>query len=302
MHGTITRPAARPQLDPAWQPWIALQDVALAAAEGPAWESAVPQPVELQPDGARPHDAPLLHLAEVRVDGRRARRLIRELIRAAVDSAEGTGASLAKLGARRLDALALLRVAVMHDHAAVERVAMAAGVEASALAVVAQLAAMPLLHACARRWQEQIPPTWMRGYCPVCGAWPSFAELRGLERNRRMRCGRCASDWPLPVLHCPFCNEIHHNRLASLAPEGQEQTRRVDVCETCKGYVKGFTTLRPLTLRAVVIRDLESVELDLAAQERGYARPSRPGYEVTITMERMTPPVGQRGLRPRGDG
>ena len=268
------------QLEPSWRPWLRLLDVVLQAAEDPAWEAAVPQPV-----ADRPPEAPLLHGTIVRPNVRRARRLVRELLRVAVESGEG-GASLAKLRSRRLDALALLRAAIARDADALREMASAAAVEVDALGVVAQLAAMPILHACAKHLQEQVPETRLEGYCPICGAWPVLAELRGLERNRRLRCGCCGGDWPLPVLHCAFCGEIRHDQLGYLLPEGEEQNRRVDVCKTCKGYVKTFSTLRPMSLRSLVMEDLASVELDIAAQERGYARPSNSAYPLAITVER----------------
>ena len=145
---------------------------------------------------------------------------------------------------------------------------------------------MPLLHACAERWREHVPSAWTHGYCPVCAAWPALSELRGLERSRRLRCGRCAADWPLPVLQCAYCGEANHDRLGTLTPEGESQTRRVEVCYTCKGYLKTFTTLRPMTLRTIAMTDLASVDLDLIAQERTYARPSQFAHRLSLRVSR----------------
>src|SRR5438552_1345771 len=63
-----------------------------------------------------------------------------------------------------------------------------------------------LLRACGRQLQTHIPSGWSRGYCPVCGAWPVLAELRGLERTRCLRCGRCGVDWQRPWLACVYCS------------------------------------------------------------------------------------------------
>lgn len=277
-----------------------------------------------QPAADRAPDAPLLDGATLRLDARRVRKLVRDLRHEARRSA---GATASDSGAtsgvedddpkdtllidaatnatrtaesdalrpasrpRRLDAMALLRAGIMQDVDAVERAATASGADAGRLSVIAQLAAMPLLRACAVRLRDQIPPGWLEGYCPMCGAWPALAELRGLERNRRLRCGRCAADWSMPVLHCPFCNELHHDRLHSLLPEGHEQTRRVDTCDTCKGYIKTFSSLQPMPLRALVTTDLASVELDIVAQERGYARPSRSAHGISVEIERTTRPA-----------
>jgi FdhE protein len=305
MHGTTTSigtsrslsgSEAGAQLDQAWRPWVKLLDLALTAAEGGAWASAVP-PLPRRSDGGLPPNAPLLHGATAQVDGRLARRLVRELIRG-VGDLEGDGQlSLARLRGRRIDAIALIQAAIVRDHQTIESLAASAGVDSHAFEVIGQLAAMPLLHACGQRYQEHVPAEWMRGYCPVCAAWPTIVELRGLERNRRLRCGRCGSDWPLPVLQCAFCDELHHDQLGTLTPEGEPQTRRVDVCRSCKGYLKGFTTLRPMSLRMVAMTDLASVDLDLIAQEREYARPERSAFALGFSVTRATPPATATAAR-----
>jgi FdhE protein len=270
---------------------VRLLDLALAAAEEPAWEAAVPRPAPTHPGGERPYDAPLLHGAVARVDARRLRRLVRDLEReaAAAAAAAGEGAPARapeRARGRRLDVVALLRGAIAHDAATLARVAKAARIPEPTLGAIAQLAAIPLLHACGRSLRDQAPRTWSKGYCPVCGAWPTLAELRGLDRGRRLRCGRCAADWAFDVLRCPFCDEARHDRLGALLPEGEEQTRRVDACRSCHGYIKTFATLQPLPPRALALRDLGSVELDLVAREHGYARPEGLGYPLAITVER----------------
>ncbi|MGH7644152.1 MAG: hypothetical protein ACREMR_01065, partial [Gemmatimonadales bacterium] len=59
-------------------------------------------------------------------------------------------------------------------------------------------------------------------------------------------------------------------------------------CETCRGYLKAVTTLQALPPVELAVRDLETVELDLVAVERGYTRPDGPGYplDVRVTARR----------------
>src|SRR5205807_9292173 len=103
-----------------------------------------------------------------------------------------------------MDGLALLAAAVCQDDARSDALAAAAGADAQAVRVVGQMAAVPLLQACARGLASQIPASWWEGYCPVCGAWPVVAEYRGLERKRQLRCGRCGTGWAVPVLRVGF--------------------------------------------------------------------------------------------------
>lgn len=280
------------QLSPEWQPWLELLEAVRRALEDPAWPAAVPAPA---PD--RPAGSPMLHGAEFALDARLARRWVRRLIAAAAAHVWPGSARLARFRSRRLDALALMEAAVCHDLPRLEALAAEAGAEPHALGVIAQLAARPLLQACARRLAGEVPAAWPHGYCPICGDWPSLAELRGLDRARRLRCARCGGDWWFSVLHCPFCGERDHRKLGSLLPEGEEEIRKVDTCGTCKGYVKTVTTLRALPPWGVALEDLKTVELDLAALERGYSRPHRAGYDAVVRFvepERPTPALWGR--------
>lgn len=232
--------------NPESEAWLRLLEVALDESEDRAvWESAVPKPA-----ADRPIKAPLLFRAHITVDERAARRLLR------------------RLGSHG-DAKALLQAGVRQDDAATP-----------ALRVVAQMAAIPLLQACARVLAPEVSSSWWEGYCPLCGAWPVLTEYIGLERKRQLRCGRCGTGWAIPMLRCAFCDETDHERLGYLAPEGDGDTRKVEVCETCKGYVKGLATVRSLPPWAILLDDLATVHLDVVALERGYERPERPGHAL----------------------
>ena len=108
--------------------------------------------------------------------------------------------------------------------------------------------------------------------------------MRGIQRERRMRCGCCGSDWLLPVLRCAFCDELDHQKLGSLVSEGDAQHVRVETCASCRGYLKSITTLGALPFTMLAIKDISTVAFDLAARDRGYARPSSPGWQVRIEI------------------
>jgi FdhE protein len=254
--------------------WLGLLELALGESEdGAVARSAVPQPA-----AHRPVKAPVLCGAQITVHGRAARGWVRGLLERA---ARTNG------GRRRIDGLALLEAAVNQDDARVDALAAEAGAEPRVVRVVGQMAALPLLHACARRLERggEVAATWWEGYCPLCGAWPVLAEYAGLERKRQLRCGRCGTGWAIPLLRCVFCDETHHENLGYLTPEGGEQTRKIEVCNTCKGYLKGLTTVRPLAAEAILLDDLMTVPLDVAALERGFHRPERPAYALGARIE-----------------
>ncbi|HYK82728.1 MAG TPA: formate dehydrogenase accessory protein FdhE [Gemmatimonadales bacterium] len=250
---------------PESEAWLALLEAALAESEpGAKWQGAVPTPA---PD--RPIKAPLLAGTEITVDGRVTQAWVQRLL-----------AHAARPPARRIDGVALLEAAVNQDDARSDAVAATAGADPHVVRVVGQMAALPLLQACARQLASELPATWWEGYCPLCGAWPVLAEYAGLERQRRLRCGRCGTAWAVPVLRCAFCDETHHEHLGYLQPEGTDEMRKVEVCHTCKGYLKGLATVRPLAPWAILLDDLGTVHLDVAALERGLQRPQRAAYAL----------------------
>jgi len=162
------------QNSPESETWLTLVEAALAeSADVSRWRAAIPAPVE-----ARPARAPLLHGAEIAVDGRAVRRFVRRL--AGIAALNGGAPD-------RLDAVGLVEAAICQDDTRIDALA---GGDASTLRVVAQIAAVPLLTAAAQTIGASVSAAWWEGYCPVCGAWPTLAEFRGLERKRWLRCVR----------------------------------------------------------------------------------------------------------------
>lgn len=114
---------------------------------------------------------------------------------------------------------------------------------------------------------------WERGFCPTCGSWPLLGEYRGLEQTRFLRCGLCAAEWEFARLLCPFCGERDHRQLGYFGVEGEESRYRAMTCETCHGYVKMVTSLTPLSAPTLLVANVATLHLDLAAADRGYASP-----------------------------
>lgn len=248
----------RPEL----APWLRPLALALRALATEPWRSLTPLT-----DGEREEGAPALHGALLPIGPEAARGHVRALLAAA----------LGPDGRARwhdIDAAALLESAVAQDDGRIADLAAAAGIEAGRLGAAAQLAALPLLHASARALSPAARHDWLHRHCHVCGALPLLAEVLGLERTRHLRCGRCGAAWQTQVLLCPFCGERDHAKLGSLVPEGAPgQVCHVETCATCRGYWKTRTVLRPAAPEALLLDDARSLELDIAAAERGFARP-----------------------------
>jgi FdhE protein len=176
-----------------------------------------------------------------------------------------------------LDAPALLEAAINADDARIEAMAGNLGVAADALSAIAELGAIPLLQALRRRFSTAVSSHWHEGCCPICGDWPRLAELRGLERTRRLRCARCGGDWEQPGVRCPFCDATGQGTRATLISEQDGEARKVETCTRCRGYLKVVSTLRAWPGDEVSLADLATIDLDLVALERDYQRPEPPG-------------------------
>jgi FdhE protein len=183
-----------------------------------------------------------------------------------------------------LDTTLLFQASVSHHRDRIKEIAVAIGADAEAFQAVVDLLPLPFLQACTRRWAASIPESWMEGYCPACGSWPSYAEVRGIERSRYFRCGRCGSAWQAHCLFCPYCGVTDHEELVSLVPEKSGSNSVIEACKHCLGYVKSFTRLQGSPPAEVLLEDLASVELDVAAIEQGYKRPQGTGYALTVNV------------------
>lgn len=269
--------------DPVVAPLALLQAEALRAAAEPIWQQAAPT---LAPQLLR-EGVPLLHGRTLRPDRWAVRALLLRLAEmAAASGAAGAGDVHRALAADELDALAVLEASIALDAARLERIATAAGVAAGLLSTLAQVAAIPLLHPCGEKAADILAQaTWEAGCCPVCAAWPLLAEVRGIERRLFLRCGRCGSGWSCRHQRCVYCGNGDHRSLGYLAPEADRESRRVATCAQCHGYIKTLATIRALGFAEVLMQDMLTVELDLAAVEQGYTRTPTPAARLALRVE-----------------
>ena len=264
---------------PDWEPWLVVVDEILREAAGSAWDAAIPADAHAQGIAV-----PLLAGATIELKASSVRRLLGRLIRIA--STVGTLKESTLKAALNPDMgmVPLFGASLSQDSDLIKEVAAGFGADATVFCAIIALLPVPFLHAYNRRWASSVSESWVEGYCPDCGSWPSFAEVRGIERNRYFRCGRCGGQWHARALYCPFCAMSDHDELVVLVPEQSGSNAVIDACQRCHGYVKTFTRLQGCPSGAVVLEDLASVHLDVAAVEHGFARSSRPGYALGVTL------------------
>ena len=266
---------------PEWRPLLALVEEALREVERPEWQDAVP--AIAHPESG---PEPLLSGAVITLARQPIERGVRRVMATAAGvGPEGPYADAATAG--RIAALFLFQAAVAQDVECLDGIARDVSDTLGILKGLAPLIAMPLLQACRRAGADQMPGTWPHGYCPTCGAWPTLAEIRGLDGARHLRCRCCGGDWATEWLRCPFCGERDHTQLGSLVSADGLEREKIEVCDRCHGYLKTLTTFDPIRPGQVVLQDLATVVLDVAAVERVYRPPSpRKPPAVSIVARR----------------
>jgi hypothetical protein len=181
------------------------------------------------------------------------------------------------------DPAALLEASIASRTAAIETLLELGAAEAGRAAAIALVLPMPWLHAARRKLAADVA-SWRGDGCPICGAWPVLAELRGLERARWLGCNRCGTSWPSLPMRCPFCGMTEEARLGELLPAEHADARRVDVCRACKGYIKTISTLGPIAPEEIALEDVATMHMDAAALERGFERPAPRGPCVRVVL------------------
>jgi len=265
---------------PEWEPWLAVIQEVLRETANAQWDSFVPAAII----DARESKVPLLAGATIALAADSLRRWTELLLRTASRGGTAKMATLKPAIRAPSDILALFKASLCQNVDHLNQIAAALGADPEAFQAVAVLLTVPFLHACNRRWAHSLPLGWVEGYCPVCGGWPAVAEVRGIDRSRYFRCGRCAGEWQVNCLVCAYCGMTDHEQLVSLVPEQSGTTRVIEACKRCLGYVKTFTTLQASPAARVMLDDLASVDLDIAAVEHGYKRPQGLGFSFDVRL------------------
>jgi len=199
--------------------------------------------------------------------------------------AQGGGGEATKLVVEavesgRLDLGALLTLGFRREQAALRAVATRAGLGHDLLWLVVDLAASPFAVVLLEVLYGALPPDsplehalhdWSRGYCPLCGSWPTLVE--DLAGTHRLRCSFCAAAWDVPNGACVYCGD-RSDAFTVLTPDPARPGRTLELCRGCRGYTKVITTDESLPFPLVALADLESMDLDLAAMQHGCARPA----------------------------
>jgi FdhE protein len=261
---------------PEWSAWLSVLRVVLTEMDAAHWDAAVPR----HAGGAG--TGPFIASCPLPADTALVLRWFETLRRAAVRSRMPKLLKWNDALSSESGASAVFAAALSGNEGQLSELAAAVQVEPAAFAAVAGLLPVPFLQACRRAWDDSTSRVWSEGYCPCCGAWPLCVEVCGVERTRYLRCGRCASRWQTECLRCVYCGNADHERLGTLLAEAGSDVPAIEVCDQCKGYTKVFNRLVPSQPAELLLADLATVAVDVAAAERQYRRPGGTGFSFEM--------------------
>jgi FdhE protein len=196
------------------------------------------------------------------------------------------------IDAGSLEAGSLLAGSLARDQNGFRTAAAHRGLASDLLWLVAELAVSPFAYAlqqmllCPQGHSQPVAALgvaldeWPHGYCPVCGSWPALVE--SLAGARVLRCSFCALAWSLPTEACLYCGE-GGSAFVTSSPDPARPDRRLEVCGSCRSYVKTVDVTEPAPFPLLAIADLETMDLDVLAMQDGYRRPALRSFGAAKT-------------------
>ena len=110
---------------------------------------------------------------------------------------------------------------------------------------------------------------WEKGYCPVCGEFPSVALIEEKGGKRFLHCSSCGQDWRFTRVVCPYCEKEAQREMDYYYVENKTEESAF-VCDQCKKYLVTLYRAGRLHARDMDISAISLVHLDLIMQEKGF--------------------------------
>ena len=215
----------------------------------------------------------LIDMSEFRLEPHAAIALLERICQiteaANPEMADSARAIQKAVASETLDPQSLFAALLKAEDAYFTKIEKNLGIETKALAFVAYSSIKPSVVHCAEQLASYLDPEhpWDKGFCPICGSAPGFSLFED-EGQRVLFCGFCWHQWPAPRIYCPFCENKDSNTLHYYFSE-TEKDYRVDVCDSCKTYIKAVDTRNADRMIYPPLEFVSTLHLDIKAQEMG---------------------------------
>ncbi|MCX5845836.1 MAG: formate dehydrogenase accessory protein FdhE [Deltaproteobacteria bacterium] len=110
---------------------------------------------------------------------------------------------------------------------------------------------------------------WEKGYCPVCGTFPSIAMIKEKIAERWLHCSQCGYEWKFSRVICPYCEDKAYKEMPFFFVEDKGNDCAF-ACDKCKRYLITLTRMSDLIVRDLDISAISLTHLDIIMQEKGF--------------------------------
>lgn len=110
---------------------------------------------------------------------------------------------------------------------------------------------------------------WEKGYCPICGEFPSIALIEEEGAKRFLHCSSCGQDWRFTRVSCPYCEKENVQGMEYFYVENKTQEAAF-VCDQCKKYLVTLYRAGKVFARDMDISALSLIHMDIIMQGKGY--------------------------------
>ena len=110
---------------------------------------------------------------------------------------------------------------------------------------------------------------WEKGYCPVCGTFPSIAMIKEKIAERWLHCSQCGYEWKFSRVICPYCEDEAYKEMPFFFVENKDKECAY-ACDKCRRYLITLNRMSDLIFRDLDISAISLTHLDVIMQEKGY--------------------------------
>jgi len=110
---------------------------------------------------------------------------------------------------------------------------------------------------------------WNKGYCPVCGEFPSIALIEEEGGKRFLHCSSCGQDWRFTRVSCPYCEKEERKDMEYFYVESKKQEAAF-VCDQCKKYIVTLYRVGNVFVRDMDVSAISLIHMDMLMQQKGY--------------------------------
>lgn len=111
---------------------------------------------------------------------------------------------------------------------------------------------------------------WEKGYCPICGSFPSLSIIGEKIGERHLHCSDCGHDWRFSRVVCPYCGHEGQEGMNFFLIEDHAQETAF-TCDQCRRYLITLHRISDLNERDLDVSAMGLVHLDVLMQEKGFA-------------------------------